>query len=121
MRLIINRRQDDVTGLFGGHKGVSFTLSYRLELTSAEADLVSRYRLENYPVTYQNVGNVQAPDDTIANMLIGRQQKLPDVVTLIKNENVVKSACDGLPPLFLMCASFGGDEVIEYPRGDDDG
>lgn len=42
MRLIINRSQQDVKGMLGGHKGVSFTICSRLELTKEEADLVSR-------------------------------------------------------------------------------
>lgn len=116
MRLIINRRQDDVTGLFGGHRGVNFILSYRLELTDAEAELVRRYRLENHPVTYRLVGSAATSDDTIATMMSGREHELPDVVTLIEKENAVKNACDSLPALFVMCASFGGDEIIEYPR-----
>lgn len=116
MRLIISRRQDDVTGLFGGHRGVSFTLSYRLELTATEAELVSRYRLESHPVTYRLASGAAVPDDTIATMLNGREHELPDVVTLIEKETAVKNACDSLPALFDMCASFGGDEIIEYPR-----
>jgi hypothetical protein len=37
MRLIINRSQADVKGMLGGHKGVSFTLSYRLELRAHDS------------------------------------------------------------------------------------
>jgi hypothetical protein len=117
MRLIINRRQAEVKGMLGGHKGVSFTLSYRLELTDEERGLVERYKLQNYPLTWTNTQSGRIPDDTIANMVAGRSQTLNDVTTLLRNEDIVKSACDELMPLFEVCRTFGGDEIVEYPRG----
>ena len=56
------------------------------------------------------------PDDTIGNMMAGRSQTLRDVATLIANEEVVKDECDKPPPLFEVARTFGGDEVVEYPR-----
>jgi hypothetical protein len=57
------------------------------------------------------------PDDTISNMLVGRSQTFSDVTTLVmKNESIVKDACDTLPVLFQVVRTFGGEEVIEYPR-----
>lgn len=116
MRLIINRRQEDVKGMLGGHKGVSFTLAYRLELTAEESELVRHYKLEDYAVTWKTVQGNQVPDDTIRNMTLGRSQTVSDVATLLKNESVVKNACDSLPKLFGVVRTFGGDEVIDYPR-----
>jgi hypothetical protein len=121
VRLIISRRQQDVKGMLGGHKGVSFTLSYRLELTPEETELVSRYKLSDYPVTWKSIQGSQIPDDTIANMIAGRSQTISDVTTLLKNESVVKDACDNLPPLFEVVRTFGGDEVVDYPRTARDG
>jgi hypothetical protein len=102
--------------MLGGHKGVSFTLAYRLELTPEEAELVSRYKLSDYAVTWKSVQGSQVPDDTIANMIAGRSQTISNVTTLLKNESVVKDACDNLPPLFEVVRTFGGDEVVDYPR-----
>lgn len=59
---------------------------------------------------------MRLPDDTIGNMVAGRTQTLSDVTTLIQNENVVKDACDELPVLFEVVRTFGGEEVVEYPR-----
>jgi hypothetical protein len=42
MRLIIHRSQADVKGMLGGHKGVSFTLSTRLEFTE---NLLDHYKM----------------------------------------------------------------------------
>ena len=116
MRLIINRSQQDKKGMLGGHKGVEFTLSYRLELTDEESQLVQHYRLENYAVTTKKSDGVSMPDDTISNMVAGRTQTVSDVGTLLHNEDIVKSACDALPGLFMVVRTFGGDEVIDYPR-----
>lgn len=116
MRLVISRNQQAMKGMLGGHKGVQFTLAYRLELTSEEAQLVNTYKLDDYPVTWQTVQGTRLPDDTIRGMVIGRSQTVTDVTTLIQNEEVVKDACDALPQLFEVVRTFGGDEVIDYPR-----
>lgn len=116
MKLSIKRSQQDVKGMLGGHKGVSFTLSYRLMLTPEEQELVSRYKLEEYPVTFTNYQGTQIPDDTIGSMVIGNTQTIGNVTALVKNENVVKNSCDQLPILFEIVRTFGGEEVIDYPR-----
>ncbi len=117
MKLIINRSQADKKGMLGGHKGVEFTLSYRLVLTADEQGLVDRYKLQFYPLTWTTgPSGERQPGDTIATMIQGQSQTVTDVTTLLNNEEVVKSACDKLPPLFEVVRSFGGDEVIEYPR-----
>jgi hypothetical protein len=116
VRLIINRSQAAMKGMLGGHKGVQFTLSYRLELNADEQALVQEYKLDYYPLTWRTVNGMREADDTISNMLSGRSQTLTDVTTLINNERIVKDACDALPPLFEVVRSFGGDEVVEYPR-----
>jgi hypothetical protein len=117
LKLVISRRQADVKGMLGGHKGVDFSLVYRLELTREEQELVEKYKLGGYPLTWKNVAQGgRVPDDTIANMVVGRGQTLSDVTTLIKNEEIIKNACDALPTLFSVVRTFGGDEVIEYPR-----
>jgi hypothetical protein len=97
---------------------VEFTLGYRLELTSEEAELVQRYKLEYYPLTWRTDSQgTKLPNDTISNMVTGRTQTVRDVTTLLRNEEVIKDACDDLVPLFSVVRSFGGNEVIEYPRG----
>jgi hypothetical protein len=116
MKLVIKRSQQDVKGMLGGHKGVSFTLSYRLVLTPEEEALVAKYKLEGHPLTWTTSQGVKSPDDTIANMVVGRTQTVSNVTTLVRNENIVKDACDSLPVLFEVVRTFGGEEVIEYPR-----
>ena len=121
MKLVVNRSQAAVKGMLGGHKGVTFTLNYRLELSPDETGLVDEYKLHDYPLTWNTMDGRRIPDDTISGMVLGRSQTLSDVTTLIRNEEIVKNACDSLPPLFTVVRSFGGDEVIEYPRSDASG
>lgn len=116
MRLIVNRSQQPLKGMLGGSKGVQFTLRCRLELTQEEAELVRVYRLDEYPLTYRSVQGDRVPGETISSLVRGSSQTITDVTTLIANENVVKKACDELPVLFEVARSFGGDEIIEYPR-----
>jgi hypothetical protein len=116
MKLVIERDQEQRRGMLGGNKGVAFTLSYRLELTEEEEELVERYRLMDYPLTWRNVSGTRTPDDTIGNMVQGRTQTVSDVMTLMRNEEIVKDACDSLPVLFSVVTTFGGSETIAYPR-----
>jgi hypothetical protein len=116
LKLIIERNQAAKKGMLGGHKGMSFTLSYWLDLTDDEADLVERYKLDYYPLTWTTQQGQRMPDDTISNMRTGRTQTLSDVTTLVQNEEIIKRACDQLPVLLSMVRTFGGSEVIEYPR-----
>lgn len=116
MKLIIKRDQQAMKGMLGGHKGMQFTLSYRLVLTPDEEQLVRQYKLEEYPLTWRNIQGTQVPGETIGSLMSGRSVTLSDVTTLVHNEDVIKEACDGLPPLLTIVKTFGGEETIEYPR-----
>jgi hypothetical protein len=119
MRLVIRRNQQAVKGMLGGNKGVSFTLAYQLELTHEEQELVRQYKLESYPVTWHTLQGNRVPDDTVGSMMQGTSQTLTDVTTLVRNEAIVKDACDSLQTLFEVVRTFGGSETIEYPRARD--
>lgn len=111
MRLIIHRSQADVKGMLGGHKGVSFTLSTRLEFTNEEQNLLEHYKMWSYSLFTRG----QLPV-TIRQLEQGDTQSLANVEILLDNEEIVKRALDQVPPLLSVLRSFGGDEVIEYPR-----
>jgi hypothetical protein len=116
VQLVIKREQAPVKSLLGGHKGVEFTLAYRLLLTDEECALADQYKLGDYPVTWKNLPSGQVPDDTLRDMVAGRSQTVTDVTTLVGNERAIKDACDSLPKLFEIVRTFGGQEVIDYPR-----
>ncbi|GAI44848.1 unnamed protein product [marine sediment metagenome] len=50
MKVYIKKGQDEKKGLFGGHKGMKFSLSCRIELTSSESALIEKYRVWEYSV-----------------------------------------------------------------------
>jgi hypothetical protein len=48
MKLTIRRNQADVKGLFGGHKGVRFSLFGRVQVSTDENALIERYKVGDY-------------------------------------------------------------------------
>jgi hypothetical protein len=116
MKLIISRGQHDIKGMLGGHKGVNFSLKCRLELTGEEAGLVQKYKLDFYPLTLREFQGTTMPGISISALVTGHTSVVSDVTKLVREENIIKNACDELPTLFDVCRSFGGDEVVAYPR-----
>lgn len=112
MRLIISRRQADKKGMLGGHKGVSFTLTARIELTEDERRLLDHYKVWDYPLFTRGPG----VPITIRHLAQGDTQTVDNVEVLLRNEEIIKDALDNVPPLLDVLRSFGGDEVVAYPR-----
>lgn len=110
MQLVISRGQADQRGMFGGHKGVQFSLYYRLELTAEEHALVDRYRLVDHVLTRS-----QAKIDTVRDAMQGVTEIVGSVEILLNNEKVVKRACDSFYRLVTVAQSFGGEEIVELP------
>jgi hypothetical protein len=83
MKLFIKRDQKAQTGLLGGHQGMIFQLSYRLELTPEEKALVSKYKAESYPLTFiRNRDGSQTPDMTVSRLMMGGKDELKDISAL---------------------------------------
>jgi len=115
MKLIIKREQQAQTGMFGGHKGMKFLLSYRVELTPEEQELVDKYKAGNHPLTFRTdqKGN-KIPKHTISSLMSGHTELLEDVTILLNNEDVIKDACKDFKMLLEIMTSFGGEEVFEF-------
>lgn len=115
MKLVIKRDQKAQTGLLGGHKGMIFLLSCRVELTSEEQELIKRYKAEMHPLTFitDREGN-KITKDTVSSLMRGVTEELKDITILLNNEEVVKEACKGFKTLLVVMATFGGEEVIEF-------
>jgi hypothetical protein len=113
VRLVINRSQADKKGMLGGHKGVSFTLSTRVQFTQEEQQLLDHYKMWEYSLFTRG----QLPV-TIRTLAQGDSQTLENVEILLRNEEIVKVALDQIPPLLEVLRSFGGDEIVDYPRGE---
>jgi hypothetical protein len=114
MKLIIKRDQKAQTGFLGGHKGMTFLLTTRVELTPEEQELVKRYKAENHPLTFATRDGAQIPKDTITSLMRGVSEEMRDIGVLLNNEEVVKSACRDFKLLLDVMATFGGEEVVEF-------
>ena len=90
MKLIIKRDQKEQKGILGGHKGMHFVLSYRIELTQEESDLVAKYKAEEHPLTYTTTSDgTQIPKETISRLTQGVSQEVGDITILLNNEDVM--------------------------------
>lgn len=114
MELVIRRTQADVKGVFGGHKGVSFNLYYRLVLTPEETALTQKYRLDTHVLSKSGAGL----PETVADVISGVTQSIQSVDILLSNEATAKRACDAFYKLILVAQSFGGEEVVKFPLQD---
>ncbi|MBI4800410.1 MAG: hypothetical protein HY794_17100 [Desulfarculus sp.] len=115
MKLIIERNQREKKGLLGGYKGVAFSLACKLELSPEEKDLVDRYIVGNYTLTYRTLSDgTQEAENTLNGLMAGGYMELEDVATLLHNEEVIKDACQKFKILLEVMKTFGGQEVIEF-------
>ncbi len=116
MKLIIKRNQADVKGLFGGHKGVNFSLTGRCEVSLDEKALIDKYKLGEYNLaSYQKqLKNAQIDlNITVNGILSGTTVETTDIKTLLELEESMKVGCTNLKELLGVMKSFGGEQVIE--------
>ncbi|MDQ3153257.1 MAG: hypothetical protein M3R63_16590 [Actinomycetota bacterium] len=113
MKLVIQRDQADRRGVLGGHKGVDFSLSYRLQLSSDEAELVKRYKLDDHWLGTWQFNGQEVPISTVAQATRGSGMQWPSVVSLIERERELKRACRNFKTLLEVASTFGGEEIID--------
>ena len=115
MKLVIKRSQKERKGVFGGHKGMTFLLSCRVELTPEEHGLVTKYKAEKELLAGLPIGEGGTPVPIyIDTLLAGYSHECEDVTSLLESEDKIKRACEGFKTLLAVMASFGGEEVIEF-------
>jgi len=86
MKLIIRRNQADVKGLFGGHKGVRFSLYAQVQISDEEKALIN-YKVGDYilaeyelPFREKKVRFHWSVNDLIK----GKQEETDDIGTLLE-------------------------------------
>ncbi len=115
MKLIIKRDQAEKRGLFRGHKGMRFLLSFRIELTPEEKALVTKYRAEDTTLLSRtNKDGYPYPWYTVKNLMHGGSETADDVTILLNNEEELKKACQTFKTLLEVMDSFGGEETFEF-------
>lgn len=116
MKLEIWRDQSDVKGMFGGHKGVSFKLVTRVQLSPEETALISKYKVgDDVLVTYELPGSERMVQLTISinQMAAGDTTNMRDIATMIELEDAIKARCRNLKTWLQVMATFGGYEAVE--------
>jgi hypothetical protein len=114
MKLRIRRDQAAKKGIFGGHKGMRFSLSCQVEISPEEQELIERYKVHDHPLTWRETQSGRIPGLTVRDLVSGYNVELDDVTTLLNNEEVIKEACNDFKSLLMVMTTFGGEEVIEY-------
>jgi hypothetical protein len=115
MKLYIKRDQKTQTGVFGGHKGMTFVLSCRVDLNPQEQELVSRYKAEMYPLTFTDDPKLgRIAKTTVSGLMRGVTEEVKDITVLLNNEEVIKGACKNFKTLLDVMATFGGEDVVEF-------
>lgn len=114
MKLTIRRDQAAKKGVFGGHKGMRFSLYCRVQIRPEEQELIDRYRVHDHVFIWREYeGGHPVADLTVGDLVRGKTYEHDDVATLLNNEERIKEACRNFKNLLLVMASFGGEEVIE--------
>ena len=118
MKLIIRRNQADVKGLFGGHKGVRFTLYAQVQISDEEKALINRYKVGDYILAEYEL-KVPFREDkvrfhwSVNDLIRGKQVETEDIGTLLELEESVKRGCVALKTWLEVMRTFGGEEVID--------
>ena len=120
MQLVVKRDQTDRRGVFGGHKGVNFTLSFQLILTATETNLVHRYKFADLPLGTWVFQGTEVPIASVGEAMAGKTMNWPSVIELVSREREIKNACRSLKLLLEVATSFGGEEVFDITLDDAD-
>jgi hypothetical protein len=113
VQLVVKRDQDDRVGVFGGHKGVDFTLTFQLVLTPEEKELVRHYKFGDMPLGTWIYQGAEVPIATVYGAVAGRTMRWPSVREMLRREVELKDACVSLKQLLEVARNFGGEDRYE--------
>ena len=116
VKLVIRRNQADVKGVFGGHKGVRFSLFGKVDVTDAERALIERYKVGDYTLADYELRLVKETIPfrvSVNDIMNGKSVETDSIKTLLELEDKIKEGCVTLKNLLQVMATFGGEEVVE--------
>ena len=118
MKLRLTRAQQDQKGIFGGHKGVNFSLNYKLDISPEEKQLVDRYKVAEFVVHKYEVGRSSQGEPWTQNIRVqdlvnGGSISLRDFGEVTGAQSAIVSGAKTLKGLIEQMHKFGGEEVIE--------
>lgn len=114
MKLYLTK--DQAKGLLGGTK---FELSAKVELTSDESSLVSKYKADKEVLLQKQIkipftDKAVILDINIGGLVNGQSFKCKDIADVLEYEKNVKEACETFKNYLEIMKHFGGKEVVEY-------
>jgi hypothetical protein len=118
MKLRLMRAQQDQKGIFGGHKGVNFSLNYKLDVSPEEKQLIERYKIAGFIVHKYEAGRSSdgqpwTQDIRVQDLVNGGSLNLRDFGEVIGAEGAIVNGANTLKALIEQMRKFGGEEVIE--------
>lgn len=117
MKLILKRSQADVTGFLGGHKGVSFNLHCKSEVTSEERLMIDRYKIGDQVLASYNRKIGDSGKDfkvtiSVYDLINGKDIQMEEIGTMLELEESIKQGTKKLKEILKAMQSFGGEEEI---------
>lgn len=100
--------------MFGRSRGVEFSLSYQLQLTPEEQELVDRYGLADYVIAERDDDRGKLVRVTVADAQRGDRYVASSIAKAVNGESVVRSSCQDLAGLLRAARGYGGDETIDF-------
>jgi hypothetical protein len=116
MKLRIQKDQSDLKGIFGGHKGVNFTLQARCEITQQEQQNVERYKVGPFIIAKLNIqynGQRIEHKVSVSEILKGAAYNTSDLSELLSLEEQLVAGCQKLKTYLALMETFGGESLID--------
>lgn len=95
MKLKLRRDQQEKKGLFGGSKGFDFRLTFQVELSPEERELIKRYKIGDYLLATYKIRDTELPV-RVGSLQEGHTSVVEDVTELLELEEKIKAACQNL-------------------------
>lgn len=119
MRLVIKRDQVQQKGIFGGNKGVMFSLECHAQFTNQERALIERYQMGSAVLASYRFEWMDGEQELTVDYLInGFTHSMKNLAELIDLEKTIKDSCEKLHVHLKVAETFGGVSII--PIGDDE-
>ena len=118
MQLRLFRSQRDQKGIFGGHKGVNFSLQYKLDISDEESGLIDHYKVGGFVVHKFKWGQTSDGTPLVNNIHVmelvnGGSLELRDFDEIVGSEDALIKGANNLKALLAQMRKFGGEEVID--------
>lgn len=117
MKLKIWREQEEVKGLLGGSKGITFKLTAQVQISDEERALIKKYGLDaddiaTYPTKTSGGGTIKAV--ITLNHLINGAEMTGDFYSMVNREADIKEGCSDFISVLRAMSAFGGHEEFEF-------